>query len=123
MRLHTTLTEYDVREALRESVGPDGVYFDTLTAHGSRSHARAFEVRITGAPGHDRNGKARRRVNSGQYGAGAYLAATYDEWGYFMAAVLSRDPSAKWGTAYNGAEDFMRKTEHRYPVHTPEVAA
>jgi hypothetical protein len=116
MRLHTALTEGDVRAALRESVGADGVYLDHMTAHSSRSHDHAFEVRLAGVPGRDRNGKARRKTNTGQYGAGTYMAATYDEWGYFMAAIFGRDPFAKFGTAYNGAEDFMRKTEHAYPV-------
>ena len=116
MRLHTSLTKDDVAQALRESVGPDGVYFDHFTLHSSRTHPQAYELRLTADPGRDRNGKARRNVNTGQYGMGAYKAATYDEWGYFMAAVYARDSFAKFGTAYNGAEDFMRKTRHAYPI-------
>ena len=99
MRLHSNvLTAADVYVA---TMGLRGVYA-TVTAHGSRSHKLALEVRLEG------NGYAR---NSGNYGADSYeTGATWDEWGAVMGALYEVDPAALWGSVkrptYRDADHF-----------------
>lgn len=87
MRIHTNLiTGVDIYAATHNLPGVTV----TATEHGSRSHARAFEVRLEG------NGSHR---NSGRYGADtAEQAATWDEWGAFLSALYEIDPNALWGS-------------------------
>lgn len=101
MKLHTSLARTDVCAALR-AVKADGqmaedVMFMQLDAEGSRTHERGFKVQLgTYDPGSG-PGKSRHFKNSGQYGASRVWAATYDEWGYFIAEVFRRDPGASFG--------------------------
>lgn len=118
MRLHSdTLTRDEIDAALVNADLP-GVFIDVLSSHGSRSRARAFEVRLAAEPGKDRNGNVRRPRNSGSYGSDGrdpFKGATYDEWGYFIAELFERDPDAVFGP-YNGRDDFHRKTNGDYRV-------
>jgi len=109
MRLHTNATESDIRKA-----GIDArVDFATLSTHGSRKSARAFEVNLTGA--------SSRRPNRGDRGADGAYAATWDQWGVFLAAIFAVDPEMScW--AYTGAEDFHAKTAGRFADGWPEDA-
>ena len=119
MRIHSdTLTSGDLYRALDLSgVFSEGVWIEDFSRHGSHSRDHAFEVRLAAEPGADRNGKTRLARNTGQYGAAAepFKAATYDEWGYWIAAVFSYDPNAKM-SYYDDAEDFARKTGGDYPL-------
>src|SRR5690606_21142873 len=86
-----------------------GVYV-TATGHGSRSHARAFEVRLEGNGGHR---------NSGAYGAQTdEQAATWDEWGIFLARLYAIDPEMVCGTIkrpiYRNAEHYHWTTGKRF---------
>lgn len=107
MRVHTdVLTKNDLYRATKHLPGVSVA----LTQHGSRSRARAFEVRLTG------NGYAR---NSGTYGADSTThSATWDEWGAFLSALYETDPFAVWGSAryptYRDAEDFHAVTLDRF---------
>lgn len=122
MRLHTdTLRASHVRDALiaEQAAGRIArtVTFRTLVEHGSRSHATAIEVQLTS---YDKEpGDGRRRGNDGSYGAMADdYAATYDEWGWLIAAVYAQDADAVWGSVknpyYANRFDFDRKTALSY---------
>lgn len=125
MRLHTdTLTADTIRDAFRAEVEAGriarSVGFETLTEHRSTTHARAFEVKLgsySKAPG-----DGRRWGNSGGYGAtsqttGEYTA-TYDEWGWFLAALYQVDPvmvvGSKSSPIYSDADHFAVRTGATY---------
>lgn len=76
MRIHTDkLTWQDMNDAARIA----RVGFTRLGQYGSRSRNRAFDVIL--------NGESRRRQNQGED-----FAATWDQWGVFLAVLFSRDP-------------------------------
>lgn len=108
MRLHTSLTQAELFTAAAQTHAP--IAFERLDQSGSQTHARAFEVRLSGTGG---------KSNTGMYGAGDYSGATWDEWGAFMGAVYALDPSARWGGSakkpvYADAEDFHFQTGGRF---------
>lgn len=126
MRLHTdTLTYSDITDALQAEKDAGRiartVTFKMLSEHKSQSHTRAFEVQLeswAAIPG-----DGRRRGNSGSYGAMSDedgYAATYDEWGWLMAALYRSDPEAVWGSVkhpqYASATDFHAKTGETYTL-------
>lgn len=99
MRIHTTADRLDVATAARKA----GIYLEKFNTHGSRSHRHAFEVIASGESPH--------RINSGKFGH--EYAASWDQWGIFLAAIYAVDPTAKsW--AYTDADDFHAKTGHRF---------
>jgi len=93
---------------------PQDVYAD-IQAVGSRSRARAFNVRLE-YTGTDK----RRRRNTGSYGAedGGYpqyrKAATWDEHGIWMDRLFQIDPYAIIAN-YNGYDDFITQTTYYIP--------
>lgn len=81
MRIHSdTLTLHDLSMAT-SAAGMRGVYLlgNTPRVHESRSRARAYEVRLGGNSPYRTQGD--RDVN----------AATWDEWGIFLADLFRRD--------------------------------
>lgn len=116
MKIHSdTLTQDDLYNSLfaandRGRVA-DSVYFDILDPAGSRKRLRAFEVRL--ASSEKLPGDNRRLTNSGTRGAGNLWAATYDEWGWIIAEIFKRDPSATVGD-YDGVDDFNRRTSRTF---------
>lgn len=117
MKIHTdTETLIIVNRAFRAAraagqIGPD-VYTDKLIQAGSRTRRYAADVHLassTGGPGTDHP----RRPNSGGYGADGsrdLYAATYAEWGWFIAHVFAIDPDAVVGP-YKGIDDFHRQVD------------
>jgi len=108
MRIHTNLTSEAMHVALRQSGAP--ISFHTLTEHGSRTHARAFDVRLEGTGG---------ASNTGLYGAGDYSGATWDEWGAFFGALFELSPSTRAGGSaarpvYANADDYHFQTGDRF---------
>jgi hypothetical protein len=107
MRIHTDkLTAADLRK-----LAPNGTLAE-VTAHGSRKRDHAFEVGLSAEHGSDKHGNKRSFArNSGQYGgAGNYdRAATWVEWGDWIAGMFKIDPRAIIGE-YNGVTDFLRNT-------------
>ncbi|QDF19191.1 hypothetical protein KNU64_gp87 [Gordonia Phage Lollipop1437] len=81
-----------------------------ITTHGSRIRTRALEVQMSG--------DASRRTNSGNRGAGDDFAATWDQWGLFLAEAFRRDPGMLVGSRaypiYDGAAHFHWVTGGRY---------
>lgn len=109
MRIHTYLCQGVIEAAALDA----GVSFERLTLHGSKSRAHAFDVLLSG------NGVTGGQWgNSGTNGAGPYKAATWDEWGIFIAAVFAADPTASM-TYYDDAADFHYQTDDRFRDLTP----
>jgi hypothetical protein len=123
MRIHTKLPLHQIDYALMraKTKGHVGnvIEFTALNTHGSRTHDYAYEVQLGSyssgglpAGAHDARGKpqkTRRRANGGPA-----WAATWSEWGWFMAEVFKKDPKALFGSvtdpAYNDDNDFHDKT-------------
>jgi hypothetical protein len=78
-----------------------------LERHGSRSRDHAFDVKL--------EGESRRRPNGGSSGVeyGSGYAATWDQWGVFLAVLFDLDPNAL--TPYDsGREAFTARTHERF---------
>lgn len=76
-----------------------------LTSHGSRKRDRAYNVTL--------RGESRRRPNSGKGGAGDDYAATWDQWGVFLAVLFATDPDMVT-PYYADAEEFHHRTLDRF---------
>jgi hypothetical protein len=140
MRIHTSLTYSDMWAMLvaAKQAGKitQDIDFTANSMYGSKSHLRAFEIQLGTYDKHslppgtkDPRGKAyrvRRFKNSGKSGAysdggggpfgrcdESVYAATYDEWGWFLAYLFAADRLAKAGI-YDGAADFQRKTDYKF---------
>jgi hypothetical protein len=130
MRLHTRLTETEVASALdrakKNNLITQDVFFDPIEERGSSTHPRAFEIQLGAENGGglpedytNQHGKRQkcRRVRNGSYSAYYRFAATWHEWGWFMAEVFHADPAARWGDkswGYNGRDDFDSKTRGQF---------
>jgi hypothetical protein len=143
MKLHTKLTKHDVVTALSDAVMAGKVSpaidFAELSEGSSRTHARRFEVQLGTHNQHsllwgatDQRGDVMhvRRVRQNGGGNGMKWAATYDEWGWFMAQVFARDSGAVFGGAspksfgYRGLADFHAKTGNKFiPAITTTTSA
>lgn len=105
MRIHSNaLTSLDI---YRATDGLDGVYVE-VTPKGSRTHAGAFEVRLTGT-------SSRLTMD------GRDQAATWDQWGAFIAGVYEVDPAAVFGSAkspnYRDSNHFHAVTRYRFDAN------
>lgn len=118
MKLHSnTLTWSDVHDALKSTqkagLVDSAVGFEMLDSKGSRSHSHAFEIQL-GWYGEKVKGDGRRFKNTGNGGADVYVyAATYDEWGHFIAELMERDRNATFGS-YKGYQVFHEATRYAY---------
>ena len=114
---YAALTECQAAGTIAGHVG-----FKTLTVHrGGPGFAYALEIQFEA---HARD-RGRRAGNSGSYGAmrpeyDGY-AATYDEWGFFLAALYRMDEGARvapnflrGNAVYFDAADFHEKTGRTY---------
>lgn len=112
MKIHSNiLTRQDFQDAARKAGA--GVYLVDFETCGSRSRIRAFKFTLTGNSSHWRNG--------GTYGANHDdRAATWDEWGMFLAHLFDVDPQAHCGkNSYLSAEHFHWSTSDRFRALTP----
>ena len=110
MRIHTgSLERHDLEVAARIA----GVSLVRDTLHGSNSHAHAYEVILSGSGS---------RLS--QYRDQDVPAATWDEWGIFLAELYQRDPQALVGGAawpvYADARHFAWATGDRFNDLAPE---
>jgi hypothetical protein len=108
-----------IQEALTSTgLHRDGVYLELHGPLGSRKRQARFVVKLSADEGRDRFGTKRRWANSGPWGAAApsngYVgeplgskAATFDEWGVFIAALFERDPEAIVGV-YDSPDALKR---------------
>lgn len=108
MRLHVNqkINTAEIHTAARNA----GVTTELVEWHRSRSHVGAFEVRLSG-------GSSRRSQGSD------YQAATWDEWGMFLAALYALDPTMVVGSGtYLSADHFTWATGGRFnPEHPQHV--
>jgi hypothetical protein len=101
MRLHSNSADaLDVRKAATLA----GVAFTRFDLKGSRSHAQAFDVILTGS--------SHRRQNT--RGRTDDMAATWDEWGMFLGHLFDLDPAMVATGAYESGEHFHWATGGRY---------
>jgi hypothetical protein len=117
MKIHSDVLEQDdfYRALVDSYVAQEGVMIDKFKIEGSRKRAFGYVVHLDALPGRDRNGKNRRPVNSGTSGAGQNTAATYDEWGYWLAELFERDPDMITDY-YKSREDFHNQTNNNYRI-------
>ena len=112
MKLHTSLTETEIRACLdRAKAGgliTSDVEFDVFGQAGSRSRRHAWEVHLA-TPRNDTRDDGRKRPSAYH---GSY-SATYDEWGWFLAEFFAADPDAKAGS-YKNQDHFHRTTQYAY---------
>jgi hypothetical protein len=101
MRLHLmTATDRDISRAIAYAGNRSGRRVGTIRwdDYTSRSHTTARDVVLTGSARH------RSQANREEF------AATYDEWGWFLAFLYSVDPDIKCAGIYADSDDFRRKT-------------
>lgn len=101
MKIHSdTLTLSDIRNAV-----PNGCYlaafdhkddYTSIGEEGSRKRSRGYVVRLSGSSKYNM-----QRLPD--------KAATWDEWGIFIAALFAADPNAICGW-YSSRDDFIEKT-------------
>ena len=104
MRIHTQLSKAVIASHLGM---PDDVTIHVVSEHGSRSHRTAYEVALRGdGRRHTRNPNTRDDSIPGK-------AATYDDWGQYLAVLYRQDASMKAGP-YKNRSDFERQTKHKY---------
>jgi hypothetical protein len=117
MRLHTALTEREIRDCLARAQEsgevPADLIFDQFNPAGSRTHRHGYDIHLaTEYQGTRDDGRKRKRA--AYYGVSGQLwAATYDEWGWFLAEFFVTDPDAKAGP-YKGQADFHAQTHDNY---------
>lgn len=126
MRIHTNkLTLSGLRECLAHAKASgkvtQDIEFVVESSHGSRSHARAFDIQLGTYDQHSGPTNSRHFKNTGTHGASHIWAATYDEWGHFLALVFLCDRDAKAGQ-YEGHADFHKQTNDAYLTVTDEHA-
>lgn len=111
MRIHTSaqVTGMVILNAAREA----GVTLENWDEKGSKSHDHAWEIKLTG--------NSRRRPNGGNSGAGDAYAATWDQWGVFLAHIFEADSNAKC-YAYADGYAFHDFTGDRFEDGWPEDA-
>lgn len=122
MRLHTdTHTWATINHALvrAQQAGRVAEHVEVMTCdeYGSRKKERAFEIKLgthTKIKGDKRSwtNLGNRGANSEANGEGIY-AATYDEWGWFIAELFATEPDLIFGH-YNGRHGFDEYTRCKY---------
>lgn len=106
MKLHTdTVTVSHVYAAAEHASQVSGGTVTVTRARivGSRSRAFGIDVALEG------DGTLGRKRNASNTG----IAATWSQWGHFLAAVYAQDPAGKFGP-YADADDFHTRTNDAY---------
>lgn len=87
----------------------------TLEPQGSRSRKHGFKIQL-GTYDQSSGPTKSRHLAGGQHGAIHDMqvwAATYDEWGWFIAELFAIDPDALFGP-YKGLQSFNEQTGFKY---------
>jgi hypothetical protein len=105
MRIHTNvMSKAEVASHLGVQ---NDVTIHVVSEHGSRSHRIAYEVALRGqGKRHKRNPNTRDDSLPGK-------AATYDDWGQYIANLYRMDVDAIVGP-YKGRDDFHKQTKGAY---------
>lgn len=123
MKLHSSkLTEEDIRRALRQAQAngqiADDVFMVEFVASGSRSRARSWAIQLGALDKGSGPTKSRHYKNSGVGEINRSIwAASYDEWGWFIAQLFAVDPDATFGP-YLGLDSFNAQTASKYVLAT-----
>jgi hypothetical protein len=106
MRIHTnTLIHKDFTDAAHKA----GVDIVELSEHGSQSRTKAFKFQLTGSS-----------AFRSQWGNNGLQAATWDEWGIFLAHLFDVDPDAHTGKySYLSSAHYHWVTGDRFRTLTP----
>lgn len=120
MRLHTdTHTRSTIQHALQRATNTGKVarhvYIETLDLHGSRKRADAYEIRLRAWDKVEGDGRRRPNPGTGNRDHDGEWAATYDEWGWFIAELFTIDPDAIFGS-YVGQKGFDHDTHGAYSL-------
>jgi hypothetical protein len=115
---HPENAAYTALRAAKDAgkIDPD-VFFDKCDRSGSRSRRFGLDVHLVTYVG----GKGTthpRRPNNGTSGYNGYddvYAATYDEWGWFLAELYRTHPELTCAT-YRTREDFDRATKGAFEL-------
>src|SRR3954468_14793548 len=103
MRIHAdTLTHRQIDTAARAA----GVRFVRRNDHGSRTRDHAFDVILSGDSPYRVNG------NPDEF------AASWDQWGIFLASIFSADESVTITRVYRDADHFHMITGDRFETLT-----
>ena len=116
MKIHSDhLDEAKLRDALATAKDAGLVARDVVLAiypTGSRKRAHAWDCHLSTSEKRRPDGKVRHRAGSSI--SLRPSAATYDEWGHWLANVFTCDPNAIAGS-YGSGPHFHYMTEGRYP--------
>lgn len=104
MKIH--LNHHLPESLLREARIAAGVYTVRCKKSGSRTHQVKYDVILEGESGRRTN----QRWGMDETGV---EAATWDQWGIYLAVIFEADPTAKTDF-YKDAEDFHRQTGGRF---------
>lgn len=117
MKLHTNLTEAEVREALARAQAsadvPADIEFDQFNVNGSRTHRYSYDVHLATERKDTRADDTVRPAARYVGVRGQLRAASYDEWGAFLAELFAADEDAH-ARPYKGKDDFHAKTGYAY---------
>lgn len=118
MKIHTDkITLADLYAATRDI---PGAYLDDVAYAGSRSRDHAFWVSLESDGTPDQHGAPRRhKRNSGHRGAHPGYAASYADWGHWLAALFDIDPDAI-ASSYKGRDDFHAQTKGAFETEQPD---
>ena len=113
MRIHSDIL---TNRHLIDAAAVARVDFDQWEDKGSRKRDHAFDVTLTG--------ESRRRPNRGTSADRNHrgYAATWDQWGVFLAALFAIDPNMVT-PYYADAEDFAFRTADRFGAPETEMSA
>ena len=96
-------------------LGKDGVSVEVDNPTGSRTHRQKFKVSLYATPKPGRRRK--RNMQHIKQDPDDVVAATYDEWGFFIAHLFNCEPGARIG-AYKDADDFHTQTHGAFRLQT-----
>jgi hypothetical protein len=121
MRIHTSLTMQEIREALRELQFSEDIASDVelvwLSQMPSRSHSFGYEMRLgtylNDTNPYRNNGRRYRADATNLHSDNIVYAAAYDEWGWMLAKMFDLDPDMKT-SSYKSIGDFHKKTGNKF---------
>jgi hypothetical protein len=122
MKIHTVLTGENLRDLLDQTKNARqmtaDVFFVQFRFQVSRSRPNGYLVQLgTSSQWSLPSGRSRHFKNTGKSGADGIWAASYDEWGWFLARVFAADPSAIAGH-WKSKEMFMEVTKGAFTLPT-----
>jgi hypothetical protein len=124
MKLHTKLDIGEVYNSLivtkARDLMTDDIYFYQFIEQPSRTHPHGYLIQLGTYDQRSGPTNSRRYKNTGKRGSHAerntgepLWAATYEEWGWFIADLFERDPGARFGH-YTSAAKFHEMTKNKF---------